>query len=76
MDDEMFCGYLCMAARKTGVYLKMDSHNSNWYDMSNGCKWSVPAVKGSAKASLVLACRSLQNYFNRPLARGNTKTNG
>ena len=61
MTDEeefTFCGTTCMAARRLGIYGRLDSNGFIWFDPMNGMKMPV-YPRESDKKTLVAACEAL-----------------
>lgn len=59
-DDEqyVFCGQICMAARKLGIYGRMETYGFTWFDPMNH---STIVVAGGSndKETLQKACERL-----------------
>lgn len=61
MTDEeqyVFCGQICMAARKLGIYGRMEPTGFVWFDPMNHGRLNVPAGKDD-KETLQKACERL-----------------
>lgn len=63
-DEKMiFCGTLCLAARRLGIYGRFQDDGFMWFDpMANRMRWLVPFNLNKIE-TLVDACNSLVNYL-------------
>lgn len=66
MTDEekvVFCGTICMAARRMGIYGAFRADGFYWFDVMAKKKWKIPLEK-ERKDTLLRGCESLVNYLN------------
>lgn len=57
-----FCGTICIAARRCGIYGRFEDNYFRWFDPMASHQFPVPH-NGDKKATLELACDELVKYL-------------
>ena len=69
-SDAWFCGHICMAARKLGIYLSEEKNgdkSSFMFGDMNGGRFISGRQKETRQESLKDACNELVQYLNGKL---------
>ena len=62
-EDELFCGHICMAAHRMGIYGRFEPEGFRWFDVMANIRIGVES-KGEKKEILHAACKSLVKYLS------------